>query len=329
VPLTAIGCVEQFEFRNPARGDDGDWTDPMSITGYIYSFGERKGRTEDQTKTISETLGLNAKQEATLQLLLWSLTASGSIGDMIATIGSSALRARKDPGTYGRTQNPLPSNHWENEVAYWVNIGLATLQLQFVQFAAGPLKQENVINRPAMADMLCDAQMIKHPEFENFRRSGFISLAVLGSFFIFFPWIFLKVTVLLGRRQGWESVLEWISYGEMQLLRMANEGAGVEGWEGCDEEVPFNEATEVARVVDLGPVVVGDAPIVIEEEKPPAAHPRMRYLPAEKTVSIRASVTEIPLVEDAEQMGVSDRRSAYTPLERDSLLSDISSMTRL
>lgn len=318
-PITAVACVEQFEFGN---GDDR-WTDKMRIVGADHTFEDKKKLNEDQANSISEELELNAKQKATLQMLLWGLSNAGSIGDMIATIGAGALRARKDPGTYGRSQNAIPDNQWEKEVGYWVDIGLATLQLQFVHFATGPVNRSEMERVATDADMLCGSQLIKHTEFENFRRSGFISLAVLGGFLIFFPWVFLKVITHWGRRRHWESILEWISYGEMQLLRMANEGAGVEDWEGFDEEVPLNRGSEIARVVGLRP----SAKIGQVSQK---AHPRMKYVHAEQASTRSSSATLIPkkVSQDEELREIeSGKPSPYTPNydnERDGLLGDVS-----
>lgn len=244
-PITAIGCVEQFTFRNPANNKVSNATTiPWSD---LYPE-ERKQVIANKTRDLSEALDLNQKQEATLQLTLWGLASAGTIGEMIGTVGVSALRAMKDPGTYFRLQNPIPNDQWKNEVQYWVDIGLAALQQEFVRFATGPLDDRDLLHGPEETNEVCNMQKIKHTEFENFRRPGFIMLATVGGFLIVVPWTLLRVVIWLGRKRKWPFVAEWIAYGDLQLLRMANEGAGVHGWRGCDREVPFIFADEIARV---------------------------------------------------------------------------------
>lgn len=246
-PLTVIGCSEQFTFTNPTTNISSE---PATIIGIESSTNEKKRLIEKQAKNLTDTLGLNDRQSATLQLTLWSLSNAGSIGIMISTIGSSALLAKKDPGTAGWFQNPIPDYQWKKEIGYWMNIGLATLQLEFVRFATGPRDSDGLTKVSEETDLLCGSQMIKHTEFENFRRSGFISLAVIGGILIIAPWVIIKIVVRCGRRQ-WPSILEWNLYGHMQLLRMAIQGIKIEGWKDCDKKVPFLGADKTAHV-DLG-----------------------------------------------------------------------------
>lgn len=245
-PITAIGCIERFTFQNPNNAAAHVTT--IIPWDNIYTD-DRIGVIENKTKDIGDELQLNPKQRATLHLTLWGLTNAGSIGEMVGTVGVSALRAAKDPGTWFWAQNPLPRDQWKREVRYWVDIGLAALQQEFVRFATGPRDSEGLIPGPdQVKDELCNLQKIKQTAFENFRRPGFIALATVGAFLIIVPWVVIRLILWAGQRRGWLFVLEWISYGELQLLRMANEGAGVHGWQGCDEEVPFVDAGEIAHV---------------------------------------------------------------------------------
>lgn len=245
-PVTAVGCVEQFTFTNP---QNTDMTKTVIVPWSNLPEQDRLKNIETETSAIGDALDLNSKQRATVQLTLWGLANAGTIGEMIGTVGVSALRANKSPGTYFRFQNPLPDDQWIIETQYWVDIGLAALQEEFVRFATGPLNSEGLIPGPEEAkNEVCNLQKIKHSEFENFRRPGLISLATIGGFLVLAPWLAIRLTIWLGRRKGWKFVLEWISYGELQLLRMANEGAGVQGWQGCDEEVPFVDAEEIAHI---------------------------------------------------------------------------------
>jgi hypothetical protein len=305
-PLTIIGCSEQFTFYNPTTKNSSAAT---NITGAVHTTKEKTMRIEKHALKLKDDLKLNEKQFATLKLLLWSLSSAGSIGIMLATIGTSALRAKKDPGMQGWAQNEIPTNQWQHEVGYWVNIGLATLQLEFVRFATGPQNLDGLERGPDVSKLLCGSQMIKHTEFENFRRSGFISLAALGGFLVLTPWVINKVLVRSGRRWQWPFVLEWISYGHMQLLRMANEGAGVEGWKGCDEKIPSIEANRIAYI-DLG-IGVG---VGMTGHSPP--HPRMAYSPPATDIEMQTRLSAASTVKPVEQRNQSQEVREYEDFSR-------------
>jgi hypothetical protein len=207
--------------------------------------------------------------------------------------------ARRNPGTFGGLQNRLSTTQWEREVEYWVNIELATLQQQFVQFATGPVNTSGLLVKgPEEAELVCGSQLIKHPDFKNYRRSFFISLAAIGGFLVLAPWVFFKLVNIFGRRRRSEAIMEWISYGDLQLLRMANEGAGVEGWEGCDDETPFSKAVEVARIVHLSSSPADDE-LTGSTAGP---HPRMKYAPGSGT-TVSHRVTEVSPSRDMKREG--------------------------
>ncbi|KAH7000231.1 hypothetical protein EDB80DRAFT_106597 [Ilyonectria destructans] len=230
-PITAIGCVDQYAFHNPVTRQWSNQTG-MLLLG------------TDLTKES----GLGPRQVAAMNTLLWALGQVGAMGRVVETIGSDALRAKKYPGVFDGYQNPLPNDQWKNEVGYWFNTQLAALQLQFIRIATGPQDTRGMTNiLPVSAQgsehdyeaLICNSQKIQNNGFKNFYRTGFISLAVIGVLMIIAPWILIKCVVFWGRRGKNAFALEWISYGHMQLLRMANEGVKVEDWEGCDSDIPL------------------------------------------------------------------------------------------
>lgn len=96
---------------------------------------------------------------------------------------------------------------------------------------------------------MCNKQKIKQTDFKNFCGPGFISLATIGGILMVVPWLAIQANLRLGRRRLWPFVLDWISYGELQLLCMAIKGAGVQRWKGCDEEVPFTDTDETGNAI--------------------------------------------------------------------------------
>ncbi|KAH7144499.1 hypothetical protein B0J13DRAFT_502588 [Dactylonectria estremocensis] len=242
-PITAIGCVDQYAFYDPVTHD---WSNQ---TGMLMLGTD-----------ITKETGLSPMQVAAMNTMRWALGQVGAIGRLVETVGSDMLKAKKYPGLWDGFQNPLPNDQWKKEVAYWFNTQLAALQLQFIRISTGPQDttgMENVL--PILSEgsshdyegMICHWQKIKDNEFKNFYRAGFVSLAVIGGLMIIAPWFLIKLVVFWGRRKKNAFVLEWISYGNLQLLRMANEEAGVGGWDKYDDEIPLSPLGKNILTVDV------------------------------------------------------------------------------
>lgn len=299
-PITAIGCVDQYDFHNPL-------TNAWSNKTGILKLGN------DLTKDS----GLLWRQVVAMNSLRWALGEVGPTGRHIAVIGPDVIKAKKFPGIFNGFQNPLPNDQWKKEVGYWFNTRLAALQLQFIRISTGPQDTTAMINMlPTLADgsghdvvgFICHSQKIKSGGFKNFHRAGFIALASVGGLMIMVPWLLIKCAVFWGRRRKKAFALEWISYGQLQLLRMANEGAGVEGWQKCDSEIPYLPLDQNIASIDVEATTDG------------RPHPRLRQYP-EPT-----SGTEVPEeqdpgdgVEDGESQRNSDDESIIRPEDGSSL----------
>ncbi|KAI9148290.1 hypothetical protein HJFPF1_12118 [Paramyrothecium foliicola] len=228
-PVTAIGCIDQYELGNAVSGE---WTRPMS-----YS---------DATSNNTFIKGLSKRQTAAFSTFTWGLGQTG-IDHVVQVLGTSALRAMKYPGVGIEGQNPLPNDQWKAEVEYWFLIGLAKLQLATVNVALGPndptvpgitdYTPYVVSGRDDILDIVCSSQKIFNLEFKNLHRAGFITLAVLGGLCIIVP--SLVTRFIIWRWKNSREVLSWIAYGQLQLQRMAAEGAGVPGWVNAGEDVPI------------------------------------------------------------------------------------------
>ncbi|KAL6364448.1 hypothetical protein LRP88_01849 [Fusarium phalaenopsidis] len=166
---------------------------------------------------------------------------------VIENLRIEALRAKKYPGLHHGVQNPLPNDQWTREVEYWFMIGLAKVQLGVVKVALGPQNPDNfgmrdnttwvVQKRKDLMDYVCSSQKIHSLEFKNLHKAGFIALAVVGGLSIILPSLVLRTLIWWRKRQ--DDVLTWKSYGQLQLQRMAAEGAGVQGWKRGNENVPL------------------------------------------------------------------------------------------
>lgn len=98
---------------------------------------------------------------------------------------------------------------------------------------------------------------------------------------------------------------------------MANEGAGVEGWEGCDEEIPFIKGNGIASV-DIG---AGGG--VEKGESGRKLHPRMRYSPRKTVENSGSSIANQGARFNWQSPGQEVRESeSDRSVERDRLLRD-------
>ncbi|RSL82415.1 hypothetical protein CEP51_005160 [Fusarium floridanum] len=229
-PITAIGCIDQYQF---SKAGSDEWTPLASFA--------------DSTTNMTFVDQLSIKQVAAHASIRWALHQAGGIDMVIENLRTEALRAKRYPGLRHGVQNPLPNDQWMREVEYWFMIGLAKVQLGVINVALGPQDPENsglrdnttfiVQTRKNLMDYVCTSQKIHSLEFKNLHKAGFIALAVLGGLSIILPSLVLRTMIWWRKRQP--EVLTWTSYGLLQFLRMAVEGAGIQGWERVDEDVPL------------------------------------------------------------------------------------------
>lgn len=229
-PVTAIGCIDQYRF---AKAGSDEWTT-------LASYG-------DATSNMTFIEQLSMKQVAAFAPIQWAMHQAGGVDMVIENLRTEALRAKKYPGLRHGVQNPLPNDQWMREVEYWFMIGLAKVQLGVVKVALGPQDPDNsgmrdnttwVVQKGGdLMDYVCSSQKIHSLEFKNLHKVGFIALAVLGGLSIILPSLVLRT--MLWWRKWQDDVLMWKSYGQLQLQRMAAEGAGVQGWKRGIEDVPL------------------------------------------------------------------------------------------
>ncbi|KPM39885.1 hypothetical protein AK830_g6665 [Neonectria ditissima] len=308
-PITAIGCVDQYEFHNPLTND---WS--------------RKTGLLKLGTDLTKDSGLLWRQVAAMNSFRWALGEVGPTGRQAAVVGPDALKAKKFPGVFNGFQNPLPNDQWKKEVRYWFNARLAALQLQFIRVSTGPQDSSAMVNiLPTAADgashdvegFICHSQKIKSGGFKNFHRAGFVALATVGGLMIVVPWLFMKFAVHWGGRRKNALALEWISYGQLQMLRMASEGVGVEGWRNCDGEIPYLPLEQSIASVDAEMMIDG------------RPHPRLRHrleppgdteMPGDQSTEVEAEVeTDESQRNSDESRRNSDQVSVIRPEDGSSL----------
>ncbi|KAG9238377.1 hypothetical protein BJ875DRAFT_513005 [Amylocarpus encephaloides] len=212
--LTAVGCIDQYQFCNPAQAN---------------SNGARCGPIEPYLR-LNETvksLGFNDNQLATAEILLQSTLGMSRV----ATTGT-VLKAENTVYQL-RQEARLPANQWQIEVAGWFAYVLAALQQNVVDYSSGPkniTEQGGILRTPtSLAEKAaCRRQMVRNAHgYQNFSMVGVVVIVILSSVLIFLGW---TVDTLFGVMQSilqhHHARLTWIEDGYLQLQRMAYEGAG-------------------------------------------------------------------------------------------------------
>lgn len=235
--LNTIGCIDQYQFCNPAMSHCTQISSLYSIGAELYE------------------IGYNKYQLATAESLAFSMFGS-SMYAAVGLRGPSALEAQKT--VYLLMQEAqLPSNQWQIEVSSWFAVSLAALQMGVVESAVGPTSQiggfiigpQNDVQR-----QVCNSQMIRDVSgYQNFSTLGVILLLVFGTLLfilsLFINDIGASIQYLFWRRH--QGRLSWISDGYLQLQRLAYESAGYEGWEKCDIDVPIWTSEHALGVLDI------------------------------------------------------------------------------
>jgi hypothetical protein len=251
-PVTGIGCTDQYQVCNKTfkRGqftsqNEKDFCTPLGPVSSILDEGRK--------------LGLNPYQNATLRIIAHHLHESG-IYNSASSLGAAALRA-------GRTSYMIQDSYvqtavidelwWHNEVQWWFNASLASLQLNLVKTVAEqPLKLSKDTEEGMMKltdkyeKEICKRQLISNMDgFQNFSVAG-VSMVILFSVQLIM--LGLHIHVIGGAiqrilKKNEYARASWSSDGYLQLQRQAYEGAGYEGWDNCgeDDDIPVTRQTRI------------------------------------------------------------------------------------
>jgi hypothetical protein len=227
--LSGIGCIEQYQFCHINQC--------TPLTG-IHLIDQR---------TV-DTLGLNLRQAATLQLLL-KVALWMRMKVMLAFLGSDILLAKGRLFGGFWLSPALENDQWQNEVENIHNTSMAFLQQRIIDYTSpfnsrihqsvklqDYIMQENGYE----AQYLCTNQKTRSTIHCSLNGVG-LFLIILGGTFI------VLVNVLIPHLMGWlqrrsekgeAARLDWIESEPLQLQRVAFEARGIEPWKGKDVSVP-------------------------------------------------------------------------------------------
>jgi hypothetical protein len=252
--ITGIGCTDQYqvcnkEEVNPMDPADAKFCTPLGPVASIVDEGHK--------------LGLNAYQNATLRIIAHHLHESG-IYNSASSMGSAALRA-------GRTSYMIQESFvqtaqleplwWHNEVQWWFNASLASLQLNLVKMVGEKPMGRSEDTQKALLNLtdsyekdICRRQLIRNMDgYQNFSVVG-VAMVILFSLQLIVLGLHIHVVggviqYMLSRNEYARA--SWSSDGYLQLQRQAYEGAGYEGWDNCGEEDDVPVTRELTRIGGL------------------------------------------------------------------------------
>ncbi|KAF8855010.1 hypothetical protein BDZ45DRAFT_757737 [Acephala macrosclerotiorum] len=184
----------------------------------------------------------NHHQYSTAALIYRAVWLS-SIFYLVDPRGSNALRASES--VFELYSSALPSTQWKLEVSNWFSAALSKTQYALVEMASGPANYPDIayFPPPNITKYLCNAQMVRSGEYMNFSVLGMAITVTLSTFFI-------VLSFVLDRLIGWirgqvhkgeNMSQQWDLDDNLQLQRMAYEGAKQGTWEGHGESVPVTQ----------------------------------------------------------------------------------------
>ncbi|KAL8691707.1 MAG: hypothetical protein Q9218_003121, partial [Villophora microphyllina] len=218
----ALACADQHQFCA-----NGQCTSLTAITAALDA---------------TNKLNLNHMQSATKDRFA-NLSSTHLIYYSVQGLGANALRA--SDLVADEISAPLPSNQWTGEVSAWMATSMARLQQLTAQYAAGPPSGNASLVAPPESKeekSMCRSQIVRS-------SSGTTSFSVLGLAIILCVGailIALSLTLSTGvgfvrRLTGYGDYkrMQWILDEQLQLHRLAYEGAGQGDWADCASSVPI------------------------------------------------------------------------------------------
>jgi hypothetical protein len=230
-----LGCQERYEFCT---------YDNKSCSPFTGLFGINATDPESSPS-------LNPTQTAVFQLI-WNMMRMAQLSFQLGFIGRENLVANEylwDAGFGFGFSAALPSDHWQREVANWMNTTLSSLQRGTIAYARPPefdvgpgISSKNHIAPVQDKEMqqLCKKMKARSPIHMSFSVLGLFVTISVGLFLIVCYNVIPKIVGSFQKKTGTgqHKRLEWIETSAFQLQRMAAEGRGIGPWTGRDEDVP-------------------------------------------------------------------------------------------
>jgi hypothetical protein len=221
-PVAVLGCAQKYELCNGERC--------MNFAGH-------------QSLTINEKyrrLQFNAKQSSIADRILEPLSFSPFF---YRYLGQGAVPLLATGRIYNNVLQTLPSDQWIIEINRDYGSGLNDVQLESLEFVAGPSDPADAkytVELPDKDKWMCTNQIIQRDGYASFNVLGLVIILAVGGCFIVLN---LTLRNIFGRLQqrsksGQLRNAEWRDYGLLQLHRSALQGQGISQWEGLDGDVP-------------------------------------------------------------------------------------------
>lgn len=230
VVVSIMACIDQHQFCNPNNDQCTNLTSSAAAV------------------KLTKTIGMNLVQQRIIWRFKFHLLYS-SLDSSLAGRGGAALRAQEFVHDF--QSDHLPHDQWMIEVESLFNTGLAKLQRNMVEYAAGPQRvidggQMNTFGDPISISM-CRKQMVHSTSnTTNFSVLGLALVLTIGSALVLTNLVLDRVVGYIQQRYqtGNHRRLQWIVDEKLQLQRLAFEEAGMGTWAGGAAAVPVTRLGE-------------------------------------------------------------------------------------
>ncbi|KAL1390597.1 hypothetical protein HDK64DRAFT_335689 [Phyllosticta capitalensis] len=280
---SVLGCAEQEQYCNPNVPESSPrrcsrWGGGKEAEMLVASiFDDEKVRS--QADWATNVVSLN----------------NFPLAAIVESLGIAALTSRDS--LYDGAQGALPDDQWQQDVEYWYNAALATIQGTFVDVASGPSGPDidKFLMRPTSdaTKQLCNNQIVLSTSYTNFNMFGLAVLLSIGGLIILLSYTIEPIVSYVQRRRNLDvyARLEWCANGTLQLQRLAHESLGVGTWSDAAEAVPVTAKGDRLAMLDVSDQL----------------HPRLVAPPPafEKTMTVRQSDEET--ARDKEGQNVQER----------------------
>ncbi|TRX93773.1 hypothetical protein FHL15_005449 [Xylaria flabelliformis] len=264
-----LGCTQQWQFCRQSTDNCsplGSFSDSLAGAALIFN-------TTSDHLTSSAYNDISAAQFHYFQTVVGE---SPELNTILQKMGSTSLISQNSLVT--SQQGPLPSNQWQIDVAHWVDIQMASLQLSFLrtvyynptgQFA--PLLRSRRNFTSQTENSLCMSQKVKSTAHTSFSLFGLIFTYAVGFIVITASFLLEPVFWLLYRKRGHNqhATLEWTTNTTLQLQRLAHEGLGFGTWSKGTENIPVAKTGDTLGCLDYtnpNHPVLGSAPVVDQSQ---------------------------------------------------------------
>ncbi|KAI0143061.1 hypothetical protein GGR57DRAFT_368634 [Xylariaceae sp. FL1272] len=223
------------------------------------------GSLSDATDSAASLFGIDGKFDIDAQYstaaasnfhyFATTIQRANTIPGILSQLGPTSLKSQDELAA--ARQGPLPSNQWQLDVAHWVDIELAALQLAFLNAAYLSPTETSLLKFRKSFDgdeaKLCNNQKIRSTAYSSFNLFGLLFVYILGFLVTSVSFILEPLLLFLYRRFGYKAyeTLEWTTNSTLQLQRLAHEARGFGTWSNCTQKVPVARGDDLLANLDL------------------------------------------------------------------------------